>query len=680
MASCATLYQECKDLKQRMVNEDQYIQKLLAFIQPRMQVSNGMGMHPKVQEAQQILTQRQQILNNLREPYDRKMAELINALTTGHDQLSHMQSELFNGQLEEFKTCQMRAQAGAPFNDKEERIGRLKQALETIAKHNIQLRQCAAWMLTLLQTTNDNQDQGYIMNMDRILTELERLFNELISRSFIVTGQPDAVLKTGHKIGTELRLLIAESLGIQPQLDLARITVKIIYEETAQQLTARTANVADVKEVGKISIPVENMDYATRIVTFKNSKLTSVDKRNQAAKGGAKNVAETGDEKLAAARKYALLFQFSPLDVGTRPGKVELWTVSNPLMVTVHTTQVCLAHAAISWHHAFAPVNLTSTNVEAMAVSCPHMKQMLSYKFTQYTGARRTLSDSDLNYLLDKMLGQQHYDDQFITYNHFAEISLADGNFSFWKWFFAVMELIRTKLMDFWNEDYLIGFISKTDASYKIESNGSAHPTFILRFSDSILGALSIGFWTQGEALHLHPFTVKDLDECPLIQRIITCPQLANISYIYPNKLKEQMRQDLEELERKRQQGKSRVTKTEQDKNNTRYYVKHQLTMVVVHSNAPQRQGSPGQATGVQQPPTEVSVESPNFWAAPSSVQTSLNGDDSVEQLMSTETMFDTEMELVEEDFDFDSFLNPMELPPMGLEDIEDVLEVIANN
>ena len=68
----------------------------------------------------------------------------------------------------------------------------------------------------------------------------------LLFRSFIVTGQPDAVLKTGHKIGKELRLLIAESLGIQPQLDLARITVKIIYEKTAQQLMAGTARLADV--------------------------------------------------------------------------------------------------------------------------------------------------------------------------------------------------------------------------------------------------------------------------------------------------------------------------------------------------------------------------------------------------------------------------------------------------
>jgi hypothetical protein len=62
---------------------------------------------------------------------------------------------------------------------------------------------------------------------------------------------------------------------------------------------------------------------------------------------------------------------------------------------------------------------------------------------------------------------------------------------SFWDWFYDVMYLIRTKLLMLWEKYYMIGFISRSATSSIIESR---QPTFMLRFSDSVAGAVSIVF------------------------------------------------------------------------------------------------------------------------------------------------------------------------------------------
>jgi hypothetical protein len=55
------------------------------------------------------------------------------------------------------------------------------------------------------------------------------------------------------------------------------------------------------------------------------------------------------------------------------------------------------------------------------------------------------------------------------------------------------MHLIKTKLLVLWERQHMIGFISRSAASATIERR-RAQPAFLLRFSDSVLGAVSIVF------------------------------------------------------------------------------------------------------------------------------------------------------------------------------------------
>lgn len=57
----------------------------------------------------------------------------------------------------------------------------------------------------------------------------------------------------------------------------------------------------------------------------------------------------------ATDQKYALLFHITPFQLGNL-GKFDVWTVSLPIMVTVHGSQDCDAQGAILWQRAFSNV------------------------------------------------------------------------------------------------------------------------------------------------------------------------------------------------------------------------------------------------------------------------------------------------------------------------------------
>ena len=112
--------------------------------------------------------------------------------------------------------------------------------------------------------------------------------------------------------------------------------------------------------------------------------------------------------------------------------------------------------------------------------------------------------------------------------------------FSFWDWFFAVMKMMKSKLMPYWNAGYVTGFISKRDSQTRLCE--SSNQSMLLRFSDSLPGAVSIAFATENrDVLHLEPMTIADLNHLSLAQRITSCPQFEQIESIYPNLKKSDM-------------------------------------------------------------------------------------------------------------------------------------------
>lgn len=77
-------------------------------------------------------------------------------------------------------------------------------------------------------------------------------------------------------------------------------------------------------------------------------------------------------------------------------------------------------------------------------------------------------------------------DDRRITWSQFCKDLLPDRDFTFWDWFYAIMKLTRDHLSEPWNENLIVGFISKDRAEKILLQHQPG--TFLLRFSDSILG------------------------------------------------------------------------------------------------------------------------------------------------------------------------------------------------
>ena len=69
---------------------------------------------------------------------------------------------------------------------------------------------------------------------------------------------------------------------------------------------------------------------------------------------------------------------------------------------------------------------------------------------------------------------------------------LPNSSHTFWDWFCSMMVLTQQYLRSLWKKKYLVGFISRLDANALLEK--SPEGTFLLRFSESVSGGVTIGY------------------------------------------------------------------------------------------------------------------------------------------------------------------------------------------
>ncbi|VDM94910.1 unnamed protein product [Thelazia callipaeda] len=553
---CHSLWEENKEMQARFVNDLTELHRIQLAVN---QLEND-HREDKLTQARASMSSMQQRASQLYSALMEKRCSLTQKLNDGVHNIAVLQNQLISECLYDWKNRQKLQQVGVSFERRDQLIDEIQAEFELLAEQNWQLRTYACWQMDLLRRgpqMNGQMAQTHVTNLNSVLDNLTKLLCMLVSQSFVVAVQPEPVLKTQHKFFAEVRLLIGDKLGIKQHLVNTNVTVRIIAEEEARLLSTAQLSEKDVKTVGSISNDFEKMttdDKGHMSAKFSNSKLTRIAHRKPPPKGGQGDAKVSVNLQTATDQKYALLFHITPFQLGNL-GKFDVWTLSLPIMVTVHGSQDCDAQGAVLWQRAFSDVNRTSLSSDIGAVSWRDLSQVLRHKFAMITGAERIVSDSDLSYMAEKLNISGDEEKQIITLHRFAKQNLRDDvNFSFWEWFFAIMQLIKHKLLKFWNEGWLIGFISKQDASSQMVS--APHLTFLLRFSDTQTGAVSIGFVCDDEdrkvPFHLSPFSIKDLDQLSLAQRIASCPQLKDIKYLYPDIDKDDMLRYFESEERQK--------------------------------------------------------------------------------------------------------------------------------
>jgi signal transducer and activator of transcription 5B len=235
--------------------------------------------------------------------------------------------------------------------------------------------------------------------------------------------------------------------------------------------------------------------------------------------------------ELVTDEKYGITFKVQLVLDGREIHEIVL---SNPIVVIVHGNQETNALACIFWDNSFAQYDRVPF-VVADSVKWKDFAYALSYKF--YSGTGRELTQENLHFLAEKFYGHhipEMNDDLMVSYSDFTKERLESREFTFWEWFYAAYKLTVDHLKSAWIDNCVIGFIDKRHAEKFLRD--CVHGTFILRFSDSELGALSIAWLSRqiacsSEVIHILPIKHKEFEVTPLSKRI---HQIENLVYLYP--------------------------------------------------------------------------------------------------------------------------------------------------
>lgn len=231
--------------------------------------------------------------------------------------------------------------------------------------------------------------------------------------------------------------------------------------------------------------------------------------------------------------KFSLKFQ-SSFAIGQGEVVFSVWALSLPVVVIVHGNQEPQSWATITWDNAFSDIARIPFQVPDKVV-WPRLAEALNMKFRSLT--ERGLTNDNLVYLCEKAFKQPvlNSTDLEISWSQFCKEPIPDRNFTFWDWFHAVMKLTREHLRNPWKDGYIVGFLPKKQAEDMLMKCPVG--TFLLRFSDSELGGITIAWTDQGpdgipQVIMLQPFLAKDFAIRSLADRVYDLGQLVTL---YPD-------------------------------------------------------------------------------------------------------------------------------------------------
>ncbi|XP_052888558.1 signal transducer and transcription activator-like [Anopheles moucheti] len=377
----------------------------------------------------------------------------------------------------------------------------------------------------LTQAIN-TQLEGYnnLIEAQDLMTAMKyvtSLCETLIFNSFIVEKQPPQIMKINAIFAVTVRLLLGKTMKIktnQPQ-----VTVSIISELEAQELyrTKKASNHSSGEMANNVSCLKYNGVTQHLSAEFTSMRLQKIKRMHKQP------------NKCVMDEKFALLFQFSlSADCDL---VLPVWAMSCPVVVTVHVSQAQQAWANIIWDNAFAEIDRTPFNVPEV-VCFNWLANALSVKLNGPFG--HSLAVDQMHFLCEKALGYKQPfpvpDDLAITWSQFCKENLPGSDYTFWEWFYQVMKLIHEHLHEFWLNERIIGFISRQQAEQYLSKCQPG--TFLLRFSETVVGGITIAFVHESnnllrKILHVQPFTAKELSIHSLADRIL---DLDELSYLYP--------------------------------------------------------------------------------------------------------------------------------------------------
>merc|ERR1712130_121641 len=474
-------------------------------------------MKANVDKMQQQVAQKYNMMANRR-------GELVNVMVSNYRQIQELQTHVLDKELIAWKREQQLSGNGKAMTLS---LEVLQEWCEGLAQILWEMRTQTKQLLHDKEQLADNNE--HTRQLPDLLKEVTNLLSNLVTGTFIIEKQPPQVMKTNTRFTATVRLLVGGQL--QVHMASPSVCVNIVSELQAAQPLKSTAHGSGKREEltsGEILNGQGNMEYhaATRqvSVTFRNLQLKRI-KRTE--KKGTESVME---------EKFSVYF-WTEFQIGEL--KFQVWTLSLPVVVIVHGNQEPQALATITWDNAFAEWGRPPFRVPDK-VPWAKMAEALNMKWQSQCSTARSLTQENLYYLATKIfrnsgLNVEDLPGLHVSWSQFCREPLPDRNFTFWEWFYRVMNLTSNHMRGPWGEGYIMGFVSKQRGDELLMSK--EHGCFLLRFSDSELGGVSISYVRQDQqqkaVFHVAPFTTKDLSQRSIGDTIFDLKE--HLTIVYPN-------------------------------------------------------------------------------------------------------------------------------------------------
>ncbi|XP_077409626.1 signal transducer and activator of transcription 6 isoform X2 [Vanacampus margaritifer] len=457
-------------------------------------------MNPTVSEVSRLQKHIQQLEYNVNTMATKRFQLLSQCV----DCLDQCQAQLLN-KLKTWRWQQYKATIGHPFDDN---LNVLQMWCEQLLGVNGKLRQ---ELMLIVEPIPELQER------------LRQLLQLLVQSSLVVDKQPPQVIKTQSKFSTTVRYLLGEKVAPGKPV--------VLKAQIINELQARSMNITPSDNVGDVINNTAILEHNTACKsTCANFRNMSIKRIKRSDRKGSESVTE---------EKFALLFSTEITITGCdTPYKIQM--ISLPLVVIVHGSQDNNALATIIWDCAFSEPDRVPFVVPER-VPWNLMCSTLNSKFTSEVQTHHNLNHYNQHFLAQKIFDKPDLNADFsnmmVSWAQFNKEVLPGRLFTFWQWFEGVMDLAKKHLRTYWSEGLIFGFIGKQHLNVIL--NKMPNGTFLLRFSDSEIGGITIAYVDATEMgehkqiiKNIKPFTKRDLDIRSLGDRI---RDISEITFLYPD-------------------------------------------------------------------------------------------------------------------------------------------------
>ncbi|XP_053295845.1 signal transducer and activator of transcription 4 isoform X1 [Pleuronectes platessa] len=441
----------------------------------------------------------QEMLNRL----DFKRKEIVSKMDVVVKEIDDLMTSQLNPELQDWKRRQQVAAIGGPLLTS---LDQLQSWLSLTAQSLFHVKRQLDKLGELVVKVTYESDP-IPLQKPQLEERVKYLIYHLIKSSFVVEKQPcmpthpqkPLIIKTGVQFTTKVRLLVK-----LPEVD--------------YQLKVKTTFDKDLPP-GRVSRQFFILTNNTKVMDIEDysNGCLSVDFRHLQLKEKKYINGTKGSEGLLSVTEelHSLSFEACFTVQGLT---IDLETCSLPLVVISNVSQLPGGWASVMWYNLLThePRNLAFFGNPPRA-GWSQLSEVLSWQFSTFAG--RGLNKEQLAMLGEKLLGQHvSCNDYHVSWSKFSKENISGKPFSFWMWLDSILELIKKHLLPVWNENYIMGFVSKETERSLLKDRERG--TFLLRFSESHLGGITFT-WVEhsdnGEVKFnsVEPYTKNRLSALP---------------------------------------------------------------------------------------------------------------------------------------------------------------------